>query len=198
VQVIDCEQGTPEWFENRAGLPTASCFDKIITTKGEKSKQYKKYLLQLAGEAIIKGKEDSYQSSAMTRGIELEPQARAMYEMVNDVDVKEVGLCIMDDSSCGCSPDGLAGDDGGVEIKCPTLAVHCEYLLGGKLPTKYFQQVQGSLYVTGRDWWDFMSFYPGMKPLIVRVTPDREWHDKFRVIIAEFNRELAETIKKLK
>ena len=198
MRIVNCEQGTPEWMKLRAGRPTASNFDKIITTKGEKSKQWRKYLLQLAGESIIGAKEESYQNAAMSRGIELEPQARALYEMMNDVEVEQVGFCVHDDNTCGCSPDGFVSEDGGFEIKAPSLSVHCEYLIGNKLPSKYFQQVHGSIYVTGATFWDFMSFYPGMKPLLVRVYPDIAWMEKFGKLIKEFDNELQETINKLK
>ena len=74
-----------------------------------------------------------------------------------------------EDKLVACSPDGLIGDNGGLEIKCPSQGVHVEYLLSGKMPTKYTLQVQGFLYVTGREWCDFMSYHPSMKPMIVKM-----------------------------
>lgn len=196
---VDCAQGSPEWFAARAGIPTASCFDKIITTRGEQSKSAQKYLYQLAGERIIGMPAETYCNGAMQRGIELEAEARQLYELTTEKQAQTVGLCYMDgDKKFSCSPDSLIGDDGGLEIKCPLISTHVEYLIKGKLPTEYFQQVQGSLFVTGRHWWDFVSYCPGLDPLIVRVLPDLDFHAKLAVALAVFCKELDTTIAILK
>jgi putative phage-type endonuclease len=175
VYMDDIEQGSPEWLALRVGLPTASCFDKIITTKGVPSKSAKKYLYQLAGERMVGFSPAGYQSDDMARGNEVEDEARAAYEFITDATVKEVGFCFKDDRKLyGSSPDGIIGEDGGLEIKCPSLSVAVEYLDKGKLPTAYVQQVQGCMLVTGRSWWDFLSYYPGLTPLIIRVKRDEE------------------------
>ena len=88
---------------------------------------------------------------------------------------------------CGCSPDGLIGDDGGIEIKCPTGGVHVKTLLGQKVPTEHLPQIQGSMLVTGRSWWDFMSYHTEMPPLIVRVHRDSTYTVKLMQAIKEFN-----------
>ncbi len=194
--ILDHEQGTPEWFKARSGLPTASNFDKIITTKGEPSKQRKKYLYQLAGERIIGTKEEPYQSAAMARGIEMEAEARQLYEMITGEQVTQVGLCLADCRRYGCSPDGLT-DDKDLEIKCPTLPVHVEYLLAGKLPTAYFQQVHGQLLVTGHEVAHFFSYYPGMKPLLVPVEADHIFMRKLKDELECFAAELDELSAKL-
>uniref|UniRef100_A0A6H1ZFG2 Putative exonuclease n=1 Tax=viral metagenome TaxID=1070528 RepID=A0A6H1ZFG2_9ZZZZ len=194
--ILDLEQRSPEWYQAKAGLPSASDFDKILTLKGEPSKSRQKYLYQLAGEKIIGVKEATYQSFAMQRGVELEAEARNYYELLYD-SVQEVGLCLADNKLYGCSPDGLVGEDGGLEVKCPSLAVHIEYLLKGGLPSDYFQQVQGSLFVTGRKWWDFMSYYPNCQAHIIRVTPDKEFHRALAVELQLFCKELDEITKKL-
>lgn len=187
--IIDCEQGSEEWFAARVGIPSASNFDKIITAKGEPSKSAKKYMLQLAGERIIGDKEESYQNAAITRGIEMEGEARAFFEMLHGP-VEQVGLIYKDENKdTSCSPDGLPKDTG-LEIKCPSLAVHVEYLLGNKLPTTYFQQVQGSMFVTGFSSWWFMSYYPGMNPLIIKVDRDIMFMGKLGKAIKEFNEKL--------
>jgi len=184
-------QGSPGWLAARVGIPTASNFDKIVTTKGEPSKQAIKYMFQLAAERITGKKEETYQNAAMTRGIEMESEARAMYELVTGDTVEQVGVCYPDKKKLwGCSPDGLIGDEGALEVKCPTSAVHVGYLIEGVLPIDYFQQVQGQLLVTARHHVDFMSYYPGLKPLIIRVAPD----DKF---IASLKKELINFCKEL-
>ena len=197
MKIIDCQQGTPEWFQSRRGIPSASNFDKIVTTKGEPSKQAQKYMWQLAGEAITESTEETYQNSAMLRGVELESEARIFYELVKDVQVEQVGFCIHD-VGFGCSPDGIVGDDGIIEIKCPSLAVAVGYLLDGGLPTDYFQQVQGQLLVTDRKWCDFISYYPGLPPLIVRVEPDKKFIEKLHNELKLFCKNLNQTITKLK
>jgi len=199
MKVLDHEQGSKEWFAARAGLPTASNFDKLITTKGEPSKQAQKYMYQLAGEAITGTKEEGFQSDAMTRGIEMEGEARSLYSLATGLDVEEVGLCLMDGKvPAGASPDGLVGDDGLVEIKCPKLATHVEYMLADKMPTTYFQQVQGQLMVTDRDWCDFMSYYPAMPLFKVRVKRDDVFIEALKVELKKFNRELEAVVSKLK
>lgn len=189
-------QGTPEWFKEKAGVPSASCFDKIITTTGKPSAQAKKYMYQLIGERMLGRKEESYQSFAMQRGVELEEEARNYYEFHTGSTVETVGICFDDDMLSCCSPDGLPLD-GGLEIKCPLLPTHVEYLLNNKLPATYYQQVQGSLFVTGLEWWDFMSYYPGLDPLIVRVYPDIDFHLKLSTGLLNFNQEMRSLITKM-
>lgn len=196
---IDCEQGSESWMALRAGVPSASNGDKIITSKGEPSKQARKYMFGLAVETITGKKEETYSSKAMERGIEMESEARQLYEMMNDVDVEEVGFCFMDeDKLFGCSPDGLVGEFGILEIKCPSGPVHIEYLLKGQLPSAYYQQVMLQLLVTGRRWCDFMSYYPGVKPLIVRVTPDHDFLLKMHDELISFCDELQNVVKQIK
>lgn len=188
--IFDCEQCSEEWFAARVGVPSASCFDKIITTTGKPSAQRDKYLYQLAGERLVGCKEETYQSAAMLRGIELEPEAREAYEFITGTKVETVGIIYKDERKrFSCSPDGLLPQRG-LEIKCPSLSVHTEYLHKGKLPTTYFQQVQGSLYVTGLEVWDFMSYYPGMDPLIVTVEPNIEWHRALEKELGKFCNDL--------
>jgi putative phage-type endonuclease len=198
MKIIDVKQGTDEWLIARIGIPTASNFDKIITTKGERSKSREKYLYQLAGEKIVGKAEETYKNGAMQRGIEMEAEARQAYEIMTGFDVQQVGFCLADDGSHGASPDGLVGTDGEIEIKCPTLAVHVSYLLEGKLPTDYFQQTQGQLFVTGRKWLDFVSYYPGIKPLIVRVKPDKEFIEKLENEVKDFCADLVKVFEKLR
>lgn len=198
MKTYDFKQRSPEWYSIRCGVPTASNFDKIITTKGEPSKQMKKYLHKTAGEHITEVAEETYQNAAMVRGCEMEAEARALYEVITGEIVQEVGFCMDDSERYGCSPDGLVGKDGILEIKCPAIATHVGYLLDNKLPTEYFQQVQGSLLVTGRHWIDFMSYYPALKPFIVRVTRDDKFIKALRIELEIFCKELREVIGRIK
>jgi len=196
MKVIECVQGTPEWQLARCGVPSASNFDKIITLDGKPSKQREKYMFQLAGERIIGKTEETYTNGAMQRGVEMEDEARKLYEFNSGNIVQQVGFCV--DNGYGASPDGLVGQDGGLEIKCPLLSTQVYYLLKNELPSEYFQQVQGNLLVTGRKWWDFVSYYPAIKPLIVRVTPEVSFQKALRIELELFCEELDRITNKLR
>jgi putative phage-type endonuclease len=196
MKILELEQRTDEWMQARLGIPTASNFDKIITTKGEPSKQAQKYMYRLAGERLSGTTEETYQNAAMQRGCELEDEARAFYSLINDVEVKQVGFCLSD-SGYGCSPDGLIGEEGLIEIKCPQMATHVEYLIEGGLPITYFQQVQGQLLVTERKWCDFISYYAGIKPLVVRVGRNETFIKALHGELVRFVFTLNETVRKL-
>lgn len=197
MKILDIQQQTPEWYQARAGVPSASNFDKVVTTKGELSKQVEKYAFQLAGEAILGTKEETYQNDAMKRGVMLEPEARLCYEVMTGNSVQQVGLCIAD-GGYACSPDGLVGDDGLLEIKCPSLAVHVSYLIDNALPSDYFQQVQGQMLVTGRKWCDFCSYYPGLKTLIIRVNRDDVFCNKLHDALVGLVKNVSEIVSKIK
>lgn len=173
--VLDLEQGSPEWLAARLGIPTASCFDKLITATGKASTQADAYANKLIAE-LLTGEQDGIEQTAyMARGNELEPHAAAFYAVHSDADPATVGFVLRDDRRVGCSPDRLVGADGLLEIKCPAPHTHVGYLLDNCLPSKYRAQVQGQMLLTGRDWCDFLSYHPTMPPLLVRVERD----DKF-------------------
>lgn len=193
------EQGSAEWLKFRCGIPTASNFDKIVTSSGAPSKQREKYMYQLAAERISGVKEDGYQSAAMTRGIEMEAEARKLYELITGETVELCGIGFCDSRKLfAASPDGLVGEDGCIEIKCPTSAIHVGYLLDGKLPTDYFQQTQGQLFVTGRKWNDFISYYPGVKPFIVRCQRDEKFIGALFLELDKFCKELDVITEKIR
>lgn len=196
MEILNIQQGSEEWLKVRCGLITASNFDKLVTSKGELSKQYKTLLYKLAGEKVTGQKEESHTSDSMQRGIELEAEAREVYEMIKDCEVQEVGFFLGD--GFGASPDGLVGVDGLLEIKCPKASTHVSYLDNNNLPTKYIQQVQGQLFVTGRKYCDFMSYYPALKPLIVRVERDEEFIKKLETEINKFCESLNKLVEEIK
>lgn len=199
MKVIDLVQGSPEWLEARAGVPTASEFDRIINMDGKPSKQREKYLYQLAGERVTGKKEETYTNGAMARGVELEPEARQLYELVTGNQVAQTGICLLDNESCGCSPDGIiVGSEIGIEIKCPTIAVHVGYLLENKMPSDYFQQVHGSMFVTGFKYWEFLSYYPGLKPLLIRVERDEKFISALKTEMEKFCKELNEITERIR
>lgn len=176
MKVVDCKQGTVEWYMARRGLPTASQFNRIITPKtGKASSSQLPLICELIADMAMNGAPmgvESYTSRAMQAGIDTEPDARRWYDFETGETVEQVGFCLSDCGRYGASPDGLVGDDGGLELKCPEPRKHIEYLIAGTLPAEYRCQVHGALIVTGRAWWDFMSYATGIQPLIVRVVPD--------------------------
>jgi hypothetical protein len=183
VQIItDIEQGSDEWLKLRLGVATASNFDKIITSKGELSATISKYALELASQFFILEPEEGYKSFDMMRGTELEPEAREAYQEFSFNVVRQVTFIKSDCGNFGCSPDGLVGDDGGTEIKCPNQTTHFKYLLEDKLPTEYIPQVQGSMYATERKWWDFISYHPNFQEdkrlFVKRVYRDEDFIKK--------------------
>lgn len=183
------EQGSDEWKKLRMGIPTSSNFDQIITTKGEVSKTAVKYMRKLAAERVSGTSEDGYVNDAMKRGIALEPEAIAFYELTQKVKVDRVGFCY-EEGKYGCSPDGLVGEDGMIQIKCPTAPVHIEYLQSNIFPMDYFQQVQGELYVMNRKWSDFIAYYPGLKWLKIRVMRDEPFIQKLHFALKTFGTQL--------
>lgn len=188
--VHDIQQGTPEWFAARLGLPTASCFDRIITPTGKASTQADAYANTLVAEWLTGQPGGMEPTPWMQRGTEVEPEARAFYEMDRGEPVAQVGFITTDDRRAGCSPDGLVGSDGMLEIKVPSPAVHVEYLINGNLPAKYKPQVQGQLYVAECDWADFLSYHPDMPPVIVRVERDEDFIKTLAELLERFNEKM--------
>jgi hypothetical protein len=173
--ILDVEQGSEAWFEARLGIPTASSFDKILTSTFKPSSQANAYMGQLLAEYMTGKKADSFSGEWMERGHKLEPKARTMYEAMEGVKVDEVGVVYRDIAKDrSCSPDGLIGMAKGLEIKCPKLENHIGYTLDNELPAKYAAQVHGSMYITGLDSWDFMSYHPEFRPLLITVKRDEK------------------------
>ena len=198
---IDVEQGSQEWLDLKAGVPSASNFDKIVKMNGDRSKSAEKYIYQLAGERITGIREEGYQNAAMLRGIEMEEEAVNAYELFRDVDTEKVGIAYKNDTkSFLCSPDRLIkGDSEGLlEIKCPEIQTHVQYLLDStKLEKEYFQQVQGQMFITDLQWCDLMSYYPGLKPVVLRVERDETFIAALQHELILLCAELEEVVKKI-
>ena len=173
------DQRTPEWFAKRAGKFTASRFgDLMARTKSGPSASRRNTVVTLAVERMLGTCVETFQNGAMQRGIDLEPEARAAYELHELVAVQQVDFIEHPTLwYVGCSPDGLVGDDGMVEIKCPASAAkHYDALMTGAHAVEYAWQLQGQLWVSGRQWVDAVSydprFPPGLQLAIVRVMRD--------------------------
>jgi putative phage-type endonuclease len=196
-------QGTDEWFEARIGKVTASrVADVLAKTKTGYSTTRDNYMAQLVCERLTGQKGESFTNAAMQHGTETEPLARISYEVAQNVLVDEVGFVPHPTiEMAGASPDGLVGDDGLLEIKCPNTATHIETLLSETVPTKYFTQMQFQMASTGRKWTDFVSFdnrLPTELQLFVKRVPRDEMYIKLiEGEIVQFLAELDDKINKL-
>ncbi len=199
MKEFNVQQGTPEWFELRLGVPTASDFDKIMKLNFElrDSEGYRTFLYTKLAEHLT-GPLPHWSGSATDQGQFLEPEAVPFFEMETGMDVRKVGFVLADGGKCGCSPDGLIGEDEGLEIKCPGAVNHIRYLIDGTLPTEYAAQVHGSIFVTGRKRWHFMSYHRKLAPLHVIVNRDEAIMAKIGKCIDRFTRDFETALDRLK
>jgi len=197
VRIIEAEQGTSEWLMARLGCPSGSGFSKLITSTGKESTSRASYVNGLIAEKVMGEIPETYDNEWMARGRELEPDARAFYEFERGVTVQEVGFCKHDKYECGISPDGLVGPDGGLEIKCPAPSTHVKYFRAGKMPNEYKAQVQGCLWITERQWWDFLSYHPSLPPFLIRVERDDDFIKALEEIVIDACEEIERESKNL-
>ena len=177
--ILDCEQGSPEWFAARLGKVSASRMaDMTAMTKNGHGASRANYMAELVAERLTGKTAESFTSAAMEWGSEHEAEAHALYSFMNNTRVELVGVALHGTIANACaSPDGLVGDDGLVEIKCPNTATHIATLLGAEIPGKYLKQMQWQMACTGRKWCDFVSYDPRMPPemqLHIQRVPRRE------------------------
>lgn len=192
-------QYSDEYWQAKKGKPSASQFHRIITpAKWEYASGAYTYACELVAQDYDYnyGMHDEFATSAMRNGTIIEPEARRAYEFYTGCDVEQVGLCVSDCGRFVCSPDGLVGDDGGIELKHPTAATHVKWLMAGGVPAEHVAQCHGFLLVTRRAWITFMSWYPGMPPLMARITPD-EKTVKLAEALERFDRTLNEIRNKI-
>ncbi len=175
--VLDVAQGGEAWLRARCGVATASNFKNILTAAGAPSMSARRYM-----DALLAERREPFamraqpKSKWMQRGIELEPQARDEYSRLTGHAVAQVGLVYLDSrKQIAASPDGLIGDDGVLEIKCPAPPAHTDAVARATMPNAHIAQVQGLLWVTGRRWCDFFSYHPEYAPLCVRVWRDEAY-----------------------
>lgn len=196
-------QGSDAWKALRLGKVTASrVADVVAKTKTGYSASRANYAAQLIAERLTGMPAESFSNAAMQHGTETEPEARAAYEFYQGVTVKEVAFVAHPKiEQAGCSPDGLVGNDGLVEIKCPNTATHLETLLGQTVPSKYMAQMQFQMACTGRAWCDFVSYDPrmpeNMRLFIRRVERDETHIYVLETEIASFLLELAVKLSQL-
>ena len=197
--VLDVQQGSPEWIKARLGVITASAIGGVIQPKKLLPCASDAYLNRLAAEIVLGRPVDEVSSDIMDRGHELEADARRWFSFDADAGVTEVGFVTTDDGRVGCSPDGLVGDDEGLEIKSPMAVAHVGYVRDpASLVDAYVGQIQASLYVTGRKAWNIVSYNPVMKCVRVRVLPDAKFQAALADLITKFIARLDEAVELLR
>lgn len=194
IQIIDCDQGSEEWFDARAGIPTASEFSTVmaIGPKGGKSVGRVDYLNKLAGEILTGEPMPSYSNPDMERGKFMEDEARDLYAFQTSAELQRVGFIRNGDK--GCSPDSLIELSGGLEIKSAAAHVQIKRLLADELPSEHKAQVMGSMWVAEREWWDFISYCPKLPLFIKRVYRDEAYIKSLALAVELFNIELQQTV----
>lgn len=180
MQIHECEQNSPEWYQARLGIITASMFKKVLTAKTMKLSASADEIENRIVAEILTGHEiEEFCGNGYTeRGHELEPDAVSFYEMQTGMDTQEVGFITNDEGTIGCSPDRLVGGAGLLEIKCPAAHTHIKSLLSGGVGDDHKPQVQGQLFVTERKWVDVFSYHPELPPSIIRVERDEDYIEK--------------------
>lgn len=197
------QQRSDEWFQARCGKVTASkVADVIAKTKSGYAAARANYMAQLIAERLTGQPAESYCNAAMQWGIDTEPHARAAYEFHTDNSVTEVGLILHPEiADSAASPDGLVGDEGLVEIKCPNTATHIDTLINQRMPTKYVAQMQWQMACTGRQWCDFVSFDPrmpeDMRLFVFRLPRDDGYIGDVEREVEKFLKELETKINQL-
>lgn len=199
-KLIQAEQRSPEWFAARLGRATGSRFgDVMAKTRTGYSASRKNYAAELVIERLTGKQADVFVSTAMQWGTDNEPVARLQYMLATGNEVEETGFWQHDSLEAGASPDGFVGEEGLLEIKCPNSATHIETLWKKKLPHQYQAQIQGQMWVTGRQWCDFVTFDPRLpdnaQMLVIRVARDDIYIAELEEEIKVFLEEVADQVE---
>lgn len=190
MKALDIEQRSDEWFAVRCGKATASRISDVMARiKSGEAAARRDYRAQLVAERLTQMPQETFSNAAMQWGTDMEPHARMAYEGEFLMPVVEVGFVLHPTiEMAGCSPDGLVGNDGLIEIKCPKTATHIEWVRSGSAPRQHLYQMQWQMACTGRQWCDFVSYDPRLADaslFIARVQRDNE-------LIAELEREVRQ------
>lgn len=196
MQVFDCAQGSPEWFDARKGIPTASMFSTVMASGrgGGDSKTRRTYMLKLAGEIITGDQADSFSNIHTDRGHAMEPEARNLYAFERDVEPELVGFIRR--GNAGASPDSLVGNDGLLEIKTKLPHILLDVFERGGFPSEHKAQCQGQLWIAEREWIDLICYWPKMPSFIIRAYRDEEYIKQIAQAVDAFNDELASLVEK--
>lgn len=200
----EIEQGTPEWHRMRAGVITASRVHDIIKkgrTKGSYSAARQTYMNELIAQVCTGLLPEQLTAKQVAWGHENEPKALALYDPFEDKQINQIAFIYGLDMRCGVSPDALVNDNGGLEIKCPwTTSQYIDQLLGGEPKPEYLTQMQYSMWVTGREYWDFANYDPRMKKKnihVVKHEPDLKLFKIFDEEIPKFIKDMDEKLESI-
>lgn len=202
TEIIACEQGSPEWYAARLGIPTASMFKAIMASGkgGSESKTRRTYLLNLAGEQLTGESAETFSNDHMVRGQEMEATARDTYAFTHDIEPEIVGFIkgTTKNGFVGCSPDGLVGTTGMVQIKTSLPRLLIELHEQDRFPSEHTAQCQGELWLAKREWSDLVVFWPKMPMFIRRARRDEAYISSLEIAVREFNDELAYTVGRMR
>lgn len=200
ITVHDVEQGSPEWFACRLGLPTASMFDAVLATGrgGGESKTRRTYLLKLAGEVLTGEPTEAYSNPYLERGKAMEEAARESYAFKRDAEPALVGFISNDAICAGCSPDALVGESGMLEIKTKAAHLHIEALLRPDASPEHRAQCQGQLWVAEREWVDLAIYWPKLPLVVHRIHRDEGYIRELAAAVEAFNAELAQLVERVR
>lgn len=198
LEIIDCVQGSPEWYRHRMGIPTASEFKTVIGVKKEAKDKLTRqtYMYKLAGEILTGEPMENYNNAYMERGKEQEDELRRLYCMMQNCEVRQVGFLRL--GRKGASPDSLVGDDGMVELKTQAPHLLIKTIFADQVPPEFVAQLQGNLLVSGRKWIDICVGFRGMPPFIKRVYRDEDYINMLSNAIGDFLLELDSVVAKIK
>lgn len=199
MKIVPCKQGEPDWVKARLGLPTASDLDQLVSASFETrtGAMPHTYLCKKLCERVMGFSTDFTGTFEMQQGSMLEHEAKPMFTLIHDVPIQTVGFITTDDGRVGASPDGLIGTDCGIECKAPSPEKHLQWLLKGTLPAEHAAQVHGSMWVTGRSSWWFMSYSRQFPPLMILVQRDAEIQAQLTQAIGKFLKDFDNAMDKL-
>lgn len=190
-------QGSAEWHRIKAGVISASQVDKLLTPTLKLSAQRRSLIYKIVAERILSEPVESFGGNFWTeRALALEGEARDYFALQTGLNPRAVGFIFRDETrTCGCSPDWFM-DVAGLELKCPKAETHVGYLLDGGA-VKYSPQIQFSLWVTGLPSWWFLSYYPGLPPVLMQIAPEDEWQAAFDETIPSVLKEIEEAMMRI-
>lgn len=197
-QIIECEQGTPEWLKARAGIPTASEFKTIVGVKKDAKDKVtrQKYMRRLAAEIITGEIVEGFKNAHMERGNAMEDEARADYVFMANTDVTRVGF--IKNHGAGCSPDSLIGLNGMLEIKTALPDILIEKIEADEFPSEHRFQCQGNLWVAEREFIDIKVYWPKMPNFVKRAYRDDATIKQIAEAAEQFNTELHELVERIR
>ena len=197
--ITDIEQNSDAWLRARMGIPTASQFATVLAkgkTAGTESLTRRTYIHKLAGEIITGEPMQSFSNDHTDRGHEFEPEARDLYAFQTGAQLERVAF--IKSGRAGCSPDSLIGQDGGAEIKTKLPHLLIDVILKDESPPEHKAQVQGTLWLTKRQWWDVVIYWPGMPLFVKRVFRDEPYIQRLATEVDRFNAELDEVVAQIR